>query len=334
MKNDLTCAVVRDLLPSYLEGLTSEETNTAVENHLAFCHGCTACRNAMAVPEAAAEEQAKEVDYLKTVKKKNRRRVAVAVLCTILLFAAGIALDLFVIGDPITRDGISWSVQEDGGALNVHVFSTWSGVAYCRWDEENVDGIVTLSARKVLPSMLYRTAEYRTRISLDGVKEVWVAGQLIWQDGMAILEGDNLYAVKTPYVGNAAALNDIAIEIGLRPHMGDYTSTLQTNRKPYRWTLEFSSDGWQGEGDMPRYTALMLALVENLEEVGWSWTDEDGVFHNSVLSLEEVNALLPEWTDTYNEVNGTDWTALSSVKDYADSPAKLQRLKYICDSLS
>ena len=27
MKNDLTCGVVRDLLPSYVEGLTAPETN-------------------------------------------------------------------------------------------------------------------------------------------------------------------------------------------------------------------------------------------------------------------------------------------------------------------
>ena len=35
MKNDLTCGVVRDLLPPFVEGLTSEETNRAVERHLA-----------------------------------------------------------------------------------------------------------------------------------------------------------------------------------------------------------------------------------------------------------------------------------------------------------
>ena len=34
MKNDLTCGVVQDLLPSYVEGLTSPESNTAVERHL------------------------------------------------------------------------------------------------------------------------------------------------------------------------------------------------------------------------------------------------------------------------------------------------------------
>ena len=63
MKNDLTCGVVRDLLPSYVEGLTSEETNRAVEAHLASCPDCAARRDAMAAPEdAEATEQRREVD--------------------------------------------------------------------------------------------------------------------------------------------------------------------------------------------------------------------------------------------------------------------------------
>ena len=40
MKNDLTCGVVRDLLPSYVEGLTSPESNAAVERHLSECPDC------------------------------------------------------------------------------------------------------------------------------------------------------------------------------------------------------------------------------------------------------------------------------------------------------
>ena len=39
-KKELECCVVRDLLPSYVEGLTSEETNAAVEAHLASCPAC------------------------------------------------------------------------------------------------------------------------------------------------------------------------------------------------------------------------------------------------------------------------------------------------------
>ena len=42
MRNDLTCAVARDLLPSYVEGLTAEETGQAVERHLRSCPDCAA----------------------------------------------------------------------------------------------------------------------------------------------------------------------------------------------------------------------------------------------------------------------------------------------------
>ena len=83
MKNDLTCGVVRDLLPSYVEGLTSEETNQAVESHLATCPDCTARRDAMAAPEETAAEQRREVDYLKTVKRRSGRRVVIAIVCSI-----------------------------------------------------------------------------------------------------------------------------------------------------------------------------------------------------------------------------------------------------------
>ena len=82
MKNipELSCAIVEDLLPTYVERLTSEETNMAVEAHLASCPACAAKRTAMGAKETEAagqnaEETAREVDYLKKVRRRNRRRV-------------------------------------------------------------------------------------------------------------------------------------------------------------------------------------------------------------------------------------------------------------------
>ena len=37
MKNDLTCEGVQDLLPSYVDGLTSDVSNQAVEQHIVRC---------------------------------------------------------------------------------------------------------------------------------------------------------------------------------------------------------------------------------------------------------------------------------------------------------
>ena len=95
MKNipELSCAIVEDLLPTYVERLTSEETNMAVEAHLASCPACAAKRTAMGAKETEAagqnaEETAREVDYLKKVKRRGWKRAALAVLCTAAVLAA------------------------------------------------------------------------------------------------------------------------------------------------------------------------------------------------------------------------------------------------------
>ena len=321
MKNDLTCGVVRDLLPSYVEGLTSDETNRAVEAHLASCPDCTARRDAMAAPEETeTTEQSREVDYLKTVRRKSGRRVVIAIACTLAVILAGVALKLFVIGEPAGREGMSWSVRCDETAMDLRVYSTWSGVAYCRWDLESSDGVVRLTAKKVLPSFLYDSADHRERIPLEGVREVWIAGQLIWQDGIPISSGTmDLYKTKTPYVGDISALNRVANALNIPGQCGSYLNSLQTAQEPYGWTLEFS-DAYGGEKAIRldetmehEFAPLMLALVDNLGEVSWTYRTQDGTLQTRTVTLAEANAGLSQ-----------------SVKDYAASPAEFQQL---CDLL-
>ena len=321
MKNDLTCGVVRDLLPSYVEGLTSDETNAAVEAHLAACPDCAARRDAMAAPEyAEATEQRREVDYLKTVRRKSGRRVVIAVACTLAVILAGVALKMFVIGEPAGREGMSWSMRCDETAMDLRVYSTWSGVAYCRWDLENRDGIVRLTATQVLPSLLYDSADHRERISLEGVREVWIADQLIWQDGVAISSGTmDLYAAKTPYVGDMPALNRVANALNIQSRCGSYLNSLKTAQEPYGWTLEFSDvytekqAAWLDETMEHDLAPLMLALVDNLGEVSWTYRTQDGALQTRTVTLPQISEALPR-----------------PVKDYAASPAQLQQL---CDQL-
>ena len=322
MKNDLTCAVVRDLLPSYVEGLTSEETNRAVERHLSACPDCMAQKNAMAAPAEPAEtaEQSREVDYLKTVKRKSGRRVVLAIACTLAVILAGAALKLFVIGEPASREGMSWSMRCDETAMDLRVYSTWSGVAYCRWDLENSDGIVRLTATQVLPSLLYDSADHRERIPLEGVREVWIADQLIWQDGVAISSGTmDLYAAKTPYVGDMPALNRVANALNIQSRCGSYLNSLKTAQEPYGWTLEFSDvytekqAAWLDETMEHDLAPLMLALVDNLGEVSWTYRTQDGALQTRTVTLPQISEALPR-----------------PVKDYAASPAQLQQL---CDLL-
>jgi hypothetical protein len=337
MKNDLTCAVVEDLLPSYAEGLTSPETNGAVERHLAGCKGCSAKLAAMLSPEPEQEreETAKEVDYLKKVKRRGWKRVTLAVLLTVLVLLGALAAKVFVIGSPASVDTMAVRTWTAGGQLWVDVTSNVSANAYWGWDTEVENGTARITAREVVVSPIHPTAWGRIGVPLEGVEEVYLCGRLIWQEGLitvALQKFETLYEAQTPYVGDPSALNRIAQALYLESLLGNYTFSLQTAAEPYGWTLEFGREMVGGQTDiMMSYLApQMLAVVGNLGTVSWTYQDADGNTQTRTITLEEVDARLPELAAAYNAANGTDWLVLESVKDYAQSPIALQRLDAIC----
>lgn len=336
MKNDLTCGVVRDLLPSYVEGLTSQETNTAVERHLADCPDCTRLRADLAGETPPPPEEVKEVDYLKKVKRRGRRRVVAAVAVTVLVLALGIAAKLFLIGSPANWD--TWENYNFTARTNVPNQLDISfypdelpDTAYCHWNVTNENGIVCVNARKVLPSVFHDTSEHCEHISLSGVREVWVANQLVWQGGVVISpQMDRVYQTKTPYVGNASAVGQV-VSAGRFDWLGDYTMELQTSAQPYRLTLNFSdpqsSQAFHPQ-DLYQDMAAALAVIGNLDEIECAFQDEDGQPWSYVLTVEELNQALPQIVSAYNErfSHGKPCPLYDDVKDYAGSCADLEQL--------
>lgn len=335
MKDNLPCAVVRDLLPIYVEGLTEPETNAAVEAHLKTCPACTARLAAMRAPEPPPEaETAKEVDYLKKVKRRSWKRVVLAVLITVLVLMGALAAKLFLLGSAAGPESMVFYVEQSDETLSLRISSAVSANAYWGWKTEATDGVVEISAREGLVSPLHSTASAKLDIPLEGVQEVYLCGRLIWQEGtitagQALKQFETLYEARTPYVGNPSALNEVAQALNLS-RLGSYTFRLQTGTEPYGWTVDFTQEieGLTNEL-MPYLAPQMLAVVGNLGTVSWTCPDDQGNPQTHTITLEEVNARLAELTDAYNDANGTDWEALESVKDYAQSPVMLQRLDAI-----
>lgn len=340
MKNDLTCAVVGDLLPAYAEHLTAPETNEAVERHLDGCPDCAAKLSAMRAPEPEPEpeETAREVDYLKKVKRRGWLRVTLAIVLTLAVLLGALAAKVFVIGSPASADTMAVRTWTAGGQLWVEVTSSVSANAWWGWDTEVENGTVYITAREVIVSPIHPSAYGKIGVPLEGVEEVYLCGRLIWQDGAAITPAvQALYEARTPYIGDNSAVGALLQELG-RWYGGGvlsgYTVSLQTASQPYGLTLDFTgrpeglSDSLAVKlnSEMERLSPLLLALIDNLEEVRWMYLRPDGITQSQTVTLEEVNAALPAVVSAYNADRGTDWEAPESVKDYAASAAALQQL--------
>ena len=66
----MTCEVIRDLLPLCADGVASQESRTAVEEHIHTCEACRTLYKSMCAPmEVQATE---EVDYMAAVRRQKR----------------------------------------------------------------------------------------------------------------------------------------------------------------------------------------------------------------------------------------------------------------------
>jgi hypothetical protein len=82
MKYELTCNIVQNLLPNYIEKLTNEDTNTALEEHL---DGCENCKTVYEQMDSDIEKPIKvPVIKLNFLKKVKRTKLFAALLSVIL----------------------------------------------------------------------------------------------------------------------------------------------------------------------------------------------------------------------------------------------------------
>ena len=186
----------------------------------------------------------------------------------------------------------------------------------------------------MLVSPLFPDGGDTVEVPLDGVEEVRLCGRVVWQDGVAIQhETARLYETRTPYVGDMPALNRVANALDIQGSLGPYTNSLHTSSRPYDWTLELANPRAviaQFEPSMNAVAIPLLALVDNLDQVTFAYTDVEGQSYQYTVTKEDAIEILQARMERLEEIG---WkteelglTLLDSVKDYAASPAEFQRL--------
>lgn len=155
----MKCDVIKDLLPSYVDGLTSEASNEEVIGHLETCADCRTVYGEM------KQERTMPVDNEKEIRlnpfRKLRRNTRYAVISTLLccMIAAGICIYLFAYGWAIPADEVTVSYSYDGTDILVDFELKSPGVLKVLSNLHGAIGENRLAFRKCLPSPLHNAEE-------------------------------------------------------------------------------------------------------------------------------------------------------------------------------
>jgi len=96
----ISCEIIKDLLPLYHDGVCSNDSITAVEEHIAYCDSCKAELQAMdeELPFSSAERNLNEAEAVKKLSRRWKKGMTRSLLKGILIaivIVAAVALVLY-----------------------------------------------------------------------------------------------------------------------------------------------------------------------------------------------------------------------------------------------
>ncbi|MCR5250412.1 MAG: DUF4825 domain-containing protein [Lachnospiraceae bacterium] len=301
--NKIPCETIQDLLPSYIDGLTSPTTNGLIEEHT---EGCPACAKALAAMrgEAGMEPPTnaldkKEIDFLK--KTRTMQKIAFfSSMAAIVLAALFVLLRIFVVGS--SYDGAFCMIDEisvENGELRLKAstMDSINVISRMRFTEEN--GTVSIRVNVVPAGIFARPGkEFRYAVSdPSALKEVRIGKQLIWEEGESIPAlASTVYASRHDYIGDMPANQKSANALSLSTRIGEYENELETAQEPYGWTIRLkndisSADAVLRESDMESSAYVLIGVISNLDHVCFEYT-VDGSSRSLTFSAADASDFL------------------------------------------
>ncbi len=273
----LPCEVVRDLFPSYIDGLIEELTSRLIEEHVEECEPCRSILHSMKNPEAEPVEETgkEEIDFLKKTRKKNRRNIGLAVLAAVMLLSILVMARRFFIGVAVPEEYVVCQFTVDGKELNLRSALADDGlnISEVIFSEEN--GVVTISMKSVEGSPFSKDSVEKTYTAERDITEVWLGERILWADGTYISAITSaVYQTAHPYIGNMPENGRTAQALNMGVYLGSYKTELQTETAPYGWKFLLNdevSNLLVTESYMESCAYVLLAVIENLGEVTYEY---------------------------------------------------------------
>lgn len=286
----IPCSVIRDLFPSYIDKLTSEESNQLVEEHVAECKDCEKILHDMQdgskKSNAPTEKDVKEINFLKKNKRRNVRIgiycVIGAILCTLLvLFIRSVGVGMQMLGDE------NWHVEKitvENGEIHfkASAVNSFAYIYNIYVDEGNVVGenTVMIMPKLVLVNPFHtKDKEFTYHLTYpEKAKTIYFGTRIIYADGEEINpKTSDIFGTRHQYVGNASSNVRTANAIHLADLLGSFENELETEKEPYGWIINLKTDitlkeRSMREGYMDGSACVMIALIQNLDHVTFQYS--------------------------------------------------------------
>lgn len=273
----MTCEVIRDLLPLCADGVASDESRAAVEEHIRTCAACRALYESMCAP-VEAQEPAKEPDYMDAVrqqKKENRRFILLTYGVTL-----GVLL-LLVVGGKVKSLPQIWA-----------------------WYLESLP-ITAEQMAEEMPQALLTRAEKELAKEIFSLPEVQDALANPSDDPMATLP-EELYRELMIQAG----FDPDSVKHGYADIMGR-TVYLDWYNEEYRCILEFIDSDESGHADILR--KVTSKRVPKVDENGFADTSNRAPIYTVEINVASIG-LYPEDAEKNERSESVSTTCEKSVE--------------------
>jgi predicted anti-sigma-YlaC factor YlaD len=295
MSDGLKCEIIKDLLPSYIEKLTSDVTNEAVESHIKECKECKQLLEDMKQDELKSdEEDQREINYLKKVKHRTWYIAGIGVLITAVVIVCFFVWRVFEHGFAVSPSSIQYNVNLEDDILTFSGELLESSMAYTHTTFNEQDGAVRISVYEAPSSILNNSNQFTESYRLKGnVDIIYFEDLIVYKDQPISKPVAEVYKTKHKYIGDMPANSRVAGALGVYEELGNFSNSLQTTAEPYGWTLEFqitveASEEKTFNEKMKAYACVMLAMIDNLNTVSWTY-ECNGITVTQNLTTKEAS---------------------------------------------
>lgn len=300
----LPCSIIREILPNYVDNCCEEEASILVKEHLDECDECRQIYAEMIRPIKHAKDT--NIDYLKRVKQKNRRKILISISIVILLFVSFLLLKSYVFGINSTDVSIKGNIVVDNGVIQYTVKPNQPGVIIKDYHIENTNLnykkitytlVKSFSSEYLESTIVIPLSSIDDLVKIDNVIIESKTGQMYTEPFISLIDN------RIKYVGDNVGVHNLLEIVGINNLSYDgnplmmidqsgYTIQMKTSSEPYAIKVIYNNEVKQEAiPDLKIKAELVLSAIDNCNTM---------IFEDSTGEIVQIN--FSDKFNSYSEI--------------------------------